>query len=71
MALDKQQLRKLAANITNKTSEFNLREGMLPAADTLPGRFFKEPLTDSGKVLPEKDFNRMLNDYYRLRGWDS
>ena len=71
MVLDKQQLRQLAANITNKTREFNLREGMLPAADTLPGRFFREPLTDSGKVLPEKDFNRMLNDYYRLRGWSS
>jgi aldehyde:ferredoxin oxidoreductase len=42
---------------------------MLPAADTLPKRFFEEPLTDSGKVLPKRDFDRMLSDYYRLKGW--
>ena len=69
MALDKSRLQRLALNITNKAREFNLREGMSPAADTLPKRFFEEPLTDSGKVLPEHDFNRMLSDYYRLKGW--
>ena len=69
MDLDKKQLQRLASNITNKVREFNLREGMTPAADTLPKRFFEDKLEDSGKVLLKSDFDRMASDYYRLRGW--
>jgi len=69
MDLDKSDLQRLAANITNQAREFNLREGMPPTADTLPGRFFEEKLEDSGKVLLKSDFNKMLADYYQLRGW--
>ena len=63
------QLRTIATNITNKVREFNLREGMLKSSDTLPARFFNEKLEDSGKVLLKPDFDRMISDYYRLRGW--
>ncbi len=70
MELDKEHLRGIAANIINKTHEFNLREGMSKADDTLPKRFFKEKLKDSGKVLLKSDFDRMVSDYYKLRGWD-
>ena len=69
MDLDKKQLQRLASNITNKVREFNLREGMSKAADTLPKRFFEEELQDSGSVLLKSDFDRMVSDYYRLRGW--
>jgi len=69
MDLDKKQLQRLASNITNKARDFNLREGMSKAADTLPKRFFEEKLGDSGKVLLKSDFDRMVSDYYRLRGW--
>ena len=69
MDLDKKQLQRLASNITNKARDFNLREGMSKAADTLPKRFFEEKLGDSGKVLLKSDFDRMMSDYYRLRGW--
>jgi len=67
--LSKEQLSRIAASITNKVRKFNLREGMSVADDTLPKRFFEEPLEDSGKVLVKSDFDRMLADYYRLRGW--
>ena len=69
MDLDKRQLQKLASNISNKVREFNLREGMSAAADTLPKRFFEEKLGDSGKVLLKPELDRMVSDYYRLRGW--
>jgi len=69
MELDKKQLQKMASNITNKAREFNLREGMSKADDTLPERFFEEKLEDSGKVLLKSDFQKMLSDYYRLKGW--
>ena len=70
MELDKKQLQRVALHITNKAREFNLREGMKKEDDTLPKRFFEEKLEDSGKVLLKSDFQKMLSDYYRLRGWD-
>jgi len=69
MELDKRQLQELASNITNKTREFNLREGMKKTDETLPKRFFEQKLEDSGKVFPKADFDRMLSDYYKLKGW--
>jgi len=69
MDLDKRQLQRIASNITNKAREFNLREGMSKADDTLPKRFFEEKLKDSGKVLLKSDFQKMLSDYYGLKGW--
>jgi len=70
MELDKKGLQKLALDITNKAREFSLREGMTKEADTLPRRFFEEKLEDSGKVLPKSEFDKMLSDYYKLKGWD-
>jgi aldehyde:ferredoxin oxidoreductase len=70
MDLTKEQLQKMALNITNQAREFNLREGMSPAEDNLPERFFEEKLEDSGKMLIKSDFEKMLSDYYRLKGWD-
>lgn len=70
MELDKKGLQKLALSITNKAREFNLREGMTKEADTLPRRFFEEKLEDSGKVLLKSEFDKMLSDYYKLKGWD-
>jgi aldehyde:ferredoxin oxidoreductase len=69
LELDKKQLQKMASDITNKTREFNLREGMKRADEMLPKRFFEEKLEDSGKVLPKADFDKMLSDYYRIKGW--
>ena len=70
MDLDKKQLQRLALDITNKAREFNLREGMSKVDDTLPDRFFKEKLEDSGKVLLKADFEKMRSDYYNIKGWD-
>ena len=69
MDLDQNQLQRIATNIINIVREFNLREGMSPANDTLPEKFFKEKLQDSGKILLKSDFNRMVSDYYKCRGW--
>jgi aldehyde:ferredoxin oxidoreductase len=69
MELDKRGLQEIASNITNKAREFNLREGMTRENDTLPKRFFGEKLSDSGKLLLRSDFEKMVSDYYKLRGW--
>jgi len=69
--LDKEGLKRLAAHVIDLTRKFNLREGVTKADDTLPKRFFEEPLGPEGKVLKREDFERMLADYYRLRGWSA
>jgi aldehyde:ferredoxin oxidoreductase len=70
MDLTKEGLERLAANIQSATRIFNLREGVTRDDDTLPRRFFEEPLPPRGVVIGRDDLERMKDDYYRLRGWD-
>jgi aldehyde:ferredoxin oxidoreductase len=67
---DQASLEKIAADITTMVRQFNLREGMDPAEDKLPSRLYKEALT-TGQAISEADLNYMLQDYYKLRGWNS
>ena len=62
-------LKRTASYVIDLTRRFNIREGLTKKDDTLPSRFFDEPLGEEKKVLRREDFNRMLADYYRLRGW--
>ncbi|MFH1624194.1 MAG: aldehyde ferredoxin oxidoreductase family protein [Pseudomonadota bacterium] len=71
LKLGESGLRKIASNISNTVRKFNVREGVARSDDTLPPRFFSEKLGKEKKVINRKDFNRILDDYYRLRGWDS
>jgi aldehyde:ferredoxin oxidoreductase len=68
MKLDHDGLKKIAANIRNLTQRFNRREGMTKQDDTLPQRFFTEPIS-GGKVIKPEELEKMLEDYYQLRGW--
>ncbi len=69
LTLNEDQLRKISANIQNATRRFNLREGITSKDDTLPKRFFDEPLGKEGKIIRREELQRMLQDYYALRGW--
>jgi aldehyde:ferredoxin oxidoreductase len=65
----KADLRKVARNIVNMTRAFNLREGLRIEEDRLPKRLTREALP-SGKSLTAEEMAYMLDDYYRLRGWN-
>ncbi len=39
-------------------------------AASLPPRFY-EPREDTGWTLAKSDFEKMLDEYYAIRGWDS
>ena len=69
MKLRLEDLRKTASHIVNSTRLFNLREGLKREDDTLPVRFHREPLPESGKVVTEEEFLKMLSEYYELRSW--
>ena len=69
--LDKAGLQAVASDIVSRTRRFNLGAGVTRADDTLPGRFFKEPLDEEGRqIITEEELNYMVDDYYRLRSWD-
>ena len=56
--------------IYNLERMIQCREGVGRKDDTLPERFLKEPAPvgpPKGKVVPLKE---MLDEYYKLRGWD-
>ena len=62
-------LRKIATLITDMTRHFNIREGLQQEDDRLPARLHREKLPD-GRSLPADEMEYLLQDYYRLRGWD-
>jgi aldehyde:ferredoxin oxidoreductase len=57
--------------IIDADRRLNLSFGMDSSQDTLPRRFTHEPLAEGaskGQVVPVKE---MVQEYYRLRGWDT
>ncbi|MEW6545500.1 MAG: aldehyde ferredoxin oxidoreductase family protein [Bacillota bacterium] len=67
------ELRLAGERIWNLGRLLNVREGFRREHDYLPGRVLREPLPEgpaAGKVLPPEVFTSMLDEYYRLRGWD-
>ncbi|MEW6440078.1 MAG: aldehyde ferredoxin oxidoreductase family protein [bacterium] len=62
-------LRKKTSAIATMARRFNLREGLRAEDDRLPQRLHREALP-SGHTLSSEEMERMLQDYYRLRGWD-
>lgn len=68
------ELRRVGARIADLERAFNAREGATRADDTLPTRYFDEPLVDGlakGQRIDRAGFERMLDEYYALRGWDA
>jgi aldehyde:ferredoxin oxidoreductase len=52
---------------------FNCREGLSRKDDQIPDRIIEEPLPEGpakGQCVGRAGFNRMLDEYYALRGWD-
>ncbi len=61
--------RTTAAGIMQVIRNYNEQEGVTPADDRLPDFFFNRPLGSSQRVLKREEFDRLLGDYYSLRGW--
>jgi len=68
--LDGRGLLKLGERIWNLERLFNLREGFTRADDALPPRFSQETLPRGHSKNQVVDLEPLLEEYYRLRGWD-
>lgn len=62
---------KTGERIWNLERLFNLGAGLTKEDDRLPGRCFDTlPLREGETRMREEDFEYMLKDYYKVRGWD-
>ena len=69
---DAAELRHAAAHIADLKKRYNQRWGWRRSDDTLPDRALNEPLADgvaAGVGLTKGELDRMIDDYYRARGW--
>ena len=70
----KEDFQRIAERIETLIRMFNNREGFTRKDDTLPYRTLNEPLPDGpakGKCIGEENLNKMIDEYYALRGWDA
>jgi aldehyde:ferredoxin oxidoreductase len=65
------EMMKVGERIWNLERKFNLDAGILPEEDTLPSRFFNEPLPDGPQKGAISKMKELLPKYYQLRGWDA
>jgi aldehyde:ferredoxin oxidoreductase len=68
-----EKMNQVGERIFNLEKMFNYREGFRRADDSLPDRFFEDPLTvgpEEGAVLDRVEFNEKLNSFYEERDWD-
>ena len=73
-SLNLPEVESLGERIYNLERAFNCREGVSRKDDNLPRRVANEPIpsgASQGMYCPPQEFNGLLDEYYRLRGWDA
>lgn len=70
-----QELEEVGKRVVDLERLLNYQmKGITRKDDTLPARYFDEPMPSArakGSRIDRAGFNKMLDDYYALRGWDS
>lgn len=67
------ELVEVARRVVDLERIINMREGITRADDTLPRRYFDDPLPlgpSKGHHIDRAEFAALLTRYYRRRGWD-
>jgi len=70
---DLNQLLKVSERVRNLERMFDVRQGLRRQDDSLPKKFFDQPLTHGpykGEVMDQDKFEQMKDEYYDIRGWD-
>jgi aldehyde:ferredoxin oxidoreductase len=72
-AITAQEMEKAGERIWNLGRLLNVKAGFRREHDVLPARVHDDPMPSGsaqGQVIPRDEFERMLSEYYSLRGWD-
>lgn len=62
---------KAGERIWNLERLFNLKNGFTKEDDTLPPRLLKEPMKQGPNKGMVNKLDKMLPEYYKVRGWDA
>ncbi len=68
-----EDIMRIGENIFTVLKAYIAREGLTRKDDTLPDRFFNEPVSEGpkqGAILSREVIDKVLDEYYELRGWD-
>jgi aldehyde:ferredoxin oxidoreductase len=68
-----EELERIGERIWNLERLFNARQGIGRKDDYPPRRLLEEPIStgpSQGERLDKKEYEKMLDEYYLLRGWD-
>ena len=71
MKVTGEDMRRTGERIVNLQRAFNIREGLTRKDDRLPERFTKTPAPEGVAKGHVVELDKMLDEYYRLRGWDT
>ncbi|MEK7784546.1 MAG: aldehyde ferredoxin oxidoreductase C-terminal domain-containing protein, partial [Chloroflexota bacterium] len=67
------ELREVGRRVIDLERQINLEFGRTRADDTLPKRYFDDPMpgrVTKGHHIDREKFQKMLDEYYAARGWD-
>jgi len=67
--MDQQKMLEVGERIYNLTRLFNVRESFTRKDDCIPQRLY-ETREDTQWKITREDFEKMLDEYYKLRNWD-
>jgi aldehyde:ferredoxin oxidoreductase len=67
--ITRKELWEVCSHVSQAERDFNLREGLRPEEDTLPERFIGKPIPDGPAKGTVIDIDRMVGDYYEVKGW--
>lgn len=73
LVLTPKELKTIGERIYTLERTMLVKDGMTRKEDTLPKRYFDEPIAEGpaqGEVILRDAFDKMLDEYYRLHGWD-
>ena len=70
--LNEKDILEVGKRVIDIERMFNNREGISRKDDTLPKRYFDDPMTlkiAKGHHIDREEFSNLLSRYYKLRGW--
>ncbi|MEN3190198.1 MAG: aldehyde ferredoxin oxidoreductase family protein [Atribacterota bacterium] len=68
--VDINEFMKIGERIWNLERLFNIKAGFTRKDDNLPMRILKEPIKTGPSKGETEELDKMLDDYYKVRGWD-
>ena len=71
--VSEEEMTQVGERVWNLGRLFNLREGAVRADDNVPKAWLEKPFTKGAaadKIIGVERFNKVLGEYYSLRGWD-